>query len=341
MKRILGMLSVCGLVFALGCGGGDGGSGSDEGGTPDAVADAAQDMVIPTDLIAEDQAVVPECTGGVCDVAEELPPVEEVKIPEIEDEATDEELQVPVCGDGLLDVGEECDDGNTAPGDGCDEQCKSEGGEDCGDGECDKEAGECQTCQEDCGNCCGDGVCDDFEDCEFCPADCGGCAGDAFCVLQGGGAEELLCTVSLAAASEAEPKATGIQFKFSFDGDKVEFIRFHDMFCAEPDQCFDWDIPPQNTLQPSGHTVAYQAVGDGMVSVVIYHGSAPQTPVSEAWFDGDAVQGEAQIVELVFKVWNIDAGDSTEVEVYDMKATDKDATPLTMELDGAVFVTHQ
>jgi cysteine-rich repeat protein len=26
---------------------------------------------------------------------------------------------IPSCGDGVLDGGEVCDDGNTAPGDGC------------------------------------------------------------------------------------------------------------------------------------------------------------------------------------------------------------------------------
>jgi cysteine-rich repeat protein len=32
-----------------------------------------------------------------------------------------------VCGDGVLDVEEQCDDGNTVPGDGCNEFCQDEG----------------------------------------------------------------------------------------------------------------------------------------------------------------------------------------------------------------------
>jgi len=39
----------------------------------------------------------------------------------------------PLCGNGVLEAGEECDDGNTMAGDGCDGQCASEGcGDDCG-----------------------------------------------------------------------------------------------------------------------------------------------------------------------------------------------------------------
>lgn len=39
-----------------------------------------------------------------------------------------------VCGDGILEGQEECDDGNTSPGDGCDGNCRSEGGPGCGNG---------------------------------------------------------------------------------------------------------------------------------------------------------------------------------------------------------------
>jgi cysteine-rich repeat protein len=36
------------------------------------------------------------------------------------------------CGDGLVDLGEDCDDGNTAPGDGCDATCRREACWTCG-----------------------------------------------------------------------------------------------------------------------------------------------------------------------------------------------------------------
>jgi cysteine-rich repeat protein len=46
--------------------------------------------------------------------------------------ATCEREKVPCCGDGILDAGEKCDDGNTSNGDGCSSTCQLEPR--CGDG---------------------------------------------------------------------------------------------------------------------------------------------------------------------------------------------------------------
>ena len=35
------------------------------------------------------------------------------------------------CGDGVIDSGEDCDDGNTAPGDGCSGACAVDNGYSC------------------------------------------------------------------------------------------------------------------------------------------------------------------------------------------------------------------
>ena len=48
----------------------------------------------------------------------------------------------PVCGDGTVDAGEECDDGNTMGGDGCSPSCVLETGPVCGDGNVDVALGE-------------------------------------------------------------------------------------------------------------------------------------------------------------------------------------------------------
>jgi cysteine-rich repeat protein len=41
-------------------------------------------------------------------------------------------VQRNICGNGIIENSKECDDGNTTPGDGCDENCQIESI--CGDG---------------------------------------------------------------------------------------------------------------------------------------------------------------------------------------------------------------
>jgi uncharacterized repeat protein (TIGR01451 family) len=77
----------------------------------------------------------------------------------------------PICGDGVLDPGEECDDGNNVDGDGCSADCKIEY---CGDGNLDP-GEECDDgnnvdgdgCSADCTlEYCGDGVLNPGEECD-------------------------------------------------------------------------------------------------------------------------------------------------------------------------------
>jgi cysteine-rich repeat protein len=97
--------------------------------------------------------------------------------------------QVGVCGNGILEGSEECDDGNNDDGDGCTSDCLPE---DCGDGvvvaveECD-DGGDSADCDGDCTIVeCGDYYANDAagEECdsggldeEYCDADCT----DAYC----------------------------------------------------------------------------------------------------------------------------------------------------------------
>ena len=59
----------------------------------------------------------------VCDPSLEL--AEDVQSQPIEQDACDSQ---PVCGNGVLECGEECDDGNDASGDGCSDACVVEEG---------------------------------------------------------------------------------------------------------------------------------------------------------------------------------------------------------------------
>ncbi len=98
-----------------------------------------------------------------------------------------------ICGDGVQDPEEECDDGNTTPGDGCDAVCVDEyvcgdgdidPGEECDDGNTTPGDGCDASCQDE--STCGDGVRDAGEECD----DGGNVAGDgcdASCMIEGGG----------------------------------------------------------------------------------------------------------------------------------------------------------
>jgi len=77
----------------------------------------------------------------------------------------------PRCGDGILDAGEECDDGNNIDGDGCQADCTTpycgdgilDAGEQCDDGNNIDGDG----CQANCTNpVCGDGIKDPGEECD-------------------------------------------------------------------------------------------------------------------------------------------------------------------------------
>lgn len=71
---------------------------------------------------------------------------------------------IEICGNGIVDLGEECDDGNNIDGDGCSAACASD--ETCGNsivdaaaGEACDDGGESATCNADCTvAACGDGV---------------------------------------------------------------------------------------------------------------------------------------------------------------------------------------
>ncbi|MFH2005676.1 MAG: DUF4215 domain-containing protein [bacterium] len=96
----------------------------------------------------------------------------------------------PVCGNGTIELGEQCDDGNTANGDGCSSTCQNEGGPECGNGtlepgeQCDE--GNTSTgdgCSSTCANepdpFCGDGTVNAGEECDDGNTlDGDGCQGD-------------------------------------------------------------------------------------------------------------------------------------------------------------------
>jgi len=75
--------------------------------------------------------------------------------------------EISICGDGVVEGGEVCDDGGNNGDYGfCDEDCS--GMIDCGDGVCDAEE-DCSTCANDCGVCgsvCGNNILENGEECD-------------------------------------------------------------------------------------------------------------------------------------------------------------------------------
>jgi cysteine-rich repeat protein len=98
------------------------------------------------------------------------------------------------CGDGILNLGEECDDGNNVSCDGCSDFCEIEVGYVCGDGILNTDCEECDDgntdpgdgCRADCTlEICGDGILDPQEGCDDGNnTPCDGCSSD--CVIEEG-----------------------------------------------------------------------------------------------------------------------------------------------------------
>lgn len=80
-----------------------------------------------------------------------------------------------VCGNGISEGSEECDDGNPDNTDYCTSGCKMVW---CGDGFVWAGHEDCTNCPADCGECppeCGNGLCEEGEGCGSCEVDCGEC----------------------------------------------------------------------------------------------------------------------------------------------------------------------
>jgi len=229
----------------------------------------------------------------------------------------------------------------------CDDSCGLEtvgpdgevAGPFCGDGVCD--AGESWLdCLSDCPNPCGDGACGPTEECETCPQDCGACPGTAFCNLSGKAGDEVSCPVDLAASGPDSVKAVGLQFKLGFDAASVEFVKFHDELCTDGNNCMSWDIPPQAIVMPTGHALAYNVLTDGLIKVILYHASDPLKPLSDAWMSQGLVQGDPWLFDIVFKLKQDLEPGTGEASVDELIATDADANPLTVEVDGNLLITQ-
>ncbi len=134
------------------------------------------DGVIPASEIDADGDGFAACSGD-CDDANPTvrPGADEICGDGIDNDCdliVDEDCYEPMCGDGAIDPGEECDDGNTISGDGCSAECRMEDADgdgwsvaegDCDDSEASVHPGAPEICNDGFNN-----NCDGYPD-EVCP----------------------------------------------------------------------------------------------------------------------------------------------------------------------------
>lgn len=108
------------ILFSCGDGSLDHNEGCDDGGNVDGDGCSATCLIedtFPCNLDPNGATDDPSCASGICDISAIGP---SICVP-------------PPCGNGALEIGEGCDDGNKDDGDGCNSVCHVEDGNPCND----------------------------------------------------------------------------------------------------------------------------------------------------------------------------------------------------------------
>jgi cysteine-rich repeat protein len=133
------------------------------------------------------------------------------------------------CGNGVLDPGEQCDDGNNISGDGCEADCTNpvcgnrivDPGERCDDGNNINGDG----CEADCTNpVCGNGIIDPGEQCDDGNTSSGdGCGGTCRFeqLVANRGAQRTDCLIEWAVINPANSRGQGVARQECHDGDRM------------------------------------------------------------------------------------------------------------------------
>lgn len=131
------------------------------------------------DVTVDQYETTTTCGDGILDVGEECD--DGINNSDVIPDACRTDCTLPECGDGVVDLGEECDDGNLIDGDGCSSMCTFEEGCCFSDGSC--TLVDPSACQGQGGSPLGPGtVCQGIEAC--CDAETGDCyLADRACCL--------------------------------------------------------------------------------------------------------------------------------------------------------------
>ena len=141
-----------GAVCALGCGGGNGTDGPPDAATDAPVGgdsgdiDASPSDAAPPDDAGSTDAAPPDDAGDAGNTSDAGGATDAGDAGDAGNTSDagggSDAGPVAVCGNRILEPTEECEDGNTANGDGCDDTCAREPSSTCGDGDVDLAAGE-------------------------------------------------------------------------------------------------------------------------------------------------------------------------------------------------------
>ncbi|GMV38354.1 MAG: hypothetical protein AMXMBFR64_00700 [Myxococcales bacterium] len=165
------------------------------------------------------------------------------------------------------------------------------------------------------------------------------------CDLSGSTGEIVTCSVRVARETEADPPATGIEFAVDYDETVLQLDNFYDELCFPGFGCFETPVTgPGSTPLSTGHSVsiAPTKVADwkGSGAVVIVNTSDPTVPLSNAYIEAGAIEGEPEMVRVKFKLLSdVAAGNPAQVELTNLVSADGQAATLVSEIINAIIVT--
>ncbi len=178
---------------------------------------------------------------------------------------------------------------------------------------------------------CGDDECNGDETCQDCPGDCGECPESGWCQLSGSSGASVNCAINLAAESSGSAKATQFQFDMNFDAAKVDF----DSTTCKKNGV---DLCQLVGVLPTQHAVQTAAQGAGVIRLTLTKSGAA-VAISQAYLQGGNVQGDAWVLDLVFKLkTTISAGAPVAVSLTQMLGSEATGSKLsaTQQADGLI-----
>jgi hypothetical protein len=124
-----------------------------------------------------------------------------------------------------------------------------------------------------------------------------------------------------------------------FNSAVASFQRFETLTCVGQ-VCQPWNAPPNDTLQPTGHTAAWLQTAPGNIKAVFYHATSPMAPLSAAYLQSGNVQGSSLVMTLVFQMKSTVLPQAAQpMLLTGVKASSPTAVPMQVVVDEGVIRT--